>query len=242
VTLDNDKARELFNAARNLPSAEREPFLDKECSEDDELRDEVEALLSHYFTSQPTAKSSNQLSDTSFEYQSGQMIGSFKILNILGEGGMGTVYRAEQKQPVRRQVAIKVIKAGVDTKQVVARFEAERQALANMNHPGISQVYEAGTTNEGRPYFAMEYVKGMAITDACDEHKLNTIQRLGLMEKVCDAVHHAHTKTIIHRDLKPDNILVYFDDDDVPQPKIIDFGVAKAVPTKRGGCLGVPSH
>ena len=181
MTLDNNKARELFNAARNLPSAKREPFLDKECGEDDELRAEVETLLSHYFSSAETARFTEQPSDMSFEYQPGQMIGSFKILDVLGEGGMGIVYSAMQDKPVRRKVAVKVIKAGMDTKQVIARFEAERQALAIMNHPSISQIYDAGATSEGRPYFAMEYVKGTAITDACDQQKLNTIQRLELM-------------------------------------------------------------
>ena len=164
-------AMRFLNAAMELPSAEREPFLDKECGDDDDLRAEVESLLEHHFSSAQTVRPSEQSSDTTLDYQRGDMIGSFKILNVLGEGGMGIVYLAEQSKPVKRRVALKVIKAGMDTKQVVARFEAERQALAIMNHPGIAQVYEAGVTEHGRPYFVMEHVKGMPITDACDELK-----------------------------------------------------------------------
>ena len=250
MTLDNDKARELFNAARNLPSAEREPFLDKECGEDDALRDEVETLLSHYFTSANTEDSGDGGGST-IDYEVGDTIGKFKIIGVLGEGGMGIVYLAEQSKPVRRRVALKVIKAGMDTKQVIARFEAERQALAIMNHPGIAQVYEAGATEEGRPYFVLEFVKGMPITDACDEHKLNTKQRLELLAKVCDAVQHAHMKGIIHRDLKPSNILVSVGENDVLEPKIIDFGVAKAtnqqltdktLVTQVGRFIGTPAY
>jgi eukaryotic-like serine/threonine-protein kinase len=250
MTLDNDKARELFNAARNLPSAEREPFLDKECGDDDALRDEVETLLSHIFTSENTEDSGDGGGST-IDYEVGDTIGKFKIIGVLGEGGMGIVYLAEQSKPVRRRVALKVIKAGMDTKQVIARFEAERQALAMMNHAGIAQVYEAGATEQGRPYFVLEFVKGMPITEACDEHKLDTKQRLELIAKVCDAVQHAHTKGIIHRDLKPSNILVSLGEDDVLEPKIIDFGVAKAtnqqltdktLVTQVGRFIGTPSY
>ncbi|MBT4530632.1 MAG: serine/threonine protein kinase, partial [Phycisphaerae bacterium] len=164
---------------------------------------------------------------------------------------MGIVYLAEQSKPVKRRVALKVIKAGMDTKQVIARFEAERQALARMNHAGIAQVYEAGATEQGRPYFVLEFVKGMPITEACDEHKLDTTQRLELLAKVCDAVQHAHTKGIIHRDLKPSNILVSIGEDDVLEPKIIDFGVAKATTqqltdktfvTQVGRFIGTPAY
>ena len=250
MTLDNDKARELFNQARNLPFAEREPFLDKECGEDDALRAEVEALLSHYFTSANTEDSGDGGGST-IDYEVGDTIGKFKIIGVLGEGGMGMVYLAEQSKPVRRRVALKVIKAGMDTKQVIARFEAERQALAMMNHPGIAQVYEAGATEEGRPYFVLEFVKGMHITEACDEYKLNTKERLELLAKVCDAVQHAHMKGIIHRDIKPSNILVSLGEDDVLEPKIIDFGVAKAtnqqltdktLVTQVGRFIGTPAY
>ena len=158
----------------------------------------------------------------------GGQIGHYKLLSILGEGGMGIVYLAEQKRPIRRQVALKVIKPGMDSKLIVARFEAERQALALLDHPNIAYVYDAGTTKAGRPYFVMEYVKGLPITEHCDRHKLTIEDRLNLFRQVCLAVHHAHQKGIIHRDIKPSNILVLVQDDKAV-PKIIDFGVAKAI-------------
>ncbi|MGB9028823.1 MAG: serine/threonine-protein kinase, partial [Acidobacteriaceae bacterium] len=146
---------------------------------------------------------------------------------MIGEGGMGQVWLAEQKQPVRRRVAIKLIKAGMDTREVVARFESERQALALMDHPAIAKVFDAGSTPEGRPYFVMEYVAGMPITEYCDKHKLAMRQRMELFILVCEGVQHAHQKAIIHRDLKPSNILVS-EINGKPMPRIIDFGVAKA--------------
>jgi serine/threonine protein kinase/tetratricopeptide (TPR) repeat protein len=155
-------------------------------------------------------------------------IGGYKLLRLLGEGGMGMVYLAEQAGPIRRKVALKVIKPGMDSKRVITRFEAERQALALLDHPNVAQVYDAGTTESGRPYFAMEYVKGMPITEYCDRHRLSIEDRLRLFQQVCLAVHHAHQKGIIHRDLKPSNILVSAENDR-PTPKIIDFGVAKAM-------------
>jgi serine/threonine protein kinase len=159
----------------------------------------------------------------------GVMIGRYKLLEALGEGGFGSVWLAEQKEPVRRKVALKVIKLGMDTKQVVARFEAERQALALMDHPNIAKVLDAGTTDSGRPYFVMELVRGIPITKFCDENKLATRERLDLFIKVCHAVQHAHQKGIIHRDLKPSNVLVTLHDPDrVGVPKVIDFGIAKA--------------
>jgi len=164
---------------------------------------------------------------TVFEQPSGQ-IGHYKLLSILGEGGMGIVYLAEQEGQIRRKVALKVIKPGMDSKRVIARFETERQALALLDHPGIAQVYDAGTTQTGRPYFVMEHVRGFPITDYCDRHKLTVEQRLRLFQQVCLAVHHAHQKGIIHRDIKPSNILVSAENDR-PIPKIIDFGVAKAI-------------
>jgi eukaryotic-like serine/threonine-protein kinase len=178
------------------------------------------------------------------------VIGPYRLLRRLGEGGMGEVWLAEQTRPVHREVALKVIKAGMDTAQVVARFEAERQALAVMAHPAIAQVFDAGATSQGRPYFAMEYVRGEAITAYCDRHRLTTRQRLDLFLQVCDGVHHAHQKGIIHRDLKPSNILVTLLDD-LPVPKIIDFGLAKATTrqltehtlfTEVGAFLGTPEY
>ncbi|MFY9935965.1 MAG: serine/threonine-protein kinase [Silvibacterium sp.] len=163
----------------------------------------------------------------STEPASGILIGPYHLLQLIGTGGMGEVWLAEQKQPVRRRVAIKLIKEGMDTREVVARFESERQALALMDHPAIAKVFDAGSTPEGRPYFVMEYVAGMPITAYCDKHKLTVRQRLELFILVCDGVQHAHQKAIIHRDLKPSNILVS-EVDGKPMPRIIDFGVAKA--------------
>ncbi len=157
----------------------------------------------------------------------GQVIGPYTLFELIGEGGMGEVWLAEQKEPVRRRVAIKLIKAGMDTQEVVARFESERQALALMDHPNIAKVFDAGSTPEGRPYFVMEYVAGLPITAYCDRHRLTTKQRLELFIHVCEGVQHAHQKAIIHRDLKPSNVLVS-EVDGKPLPRIIDFGVAKA--------------
>jgi serine/threonine protein kinase len=177
-------------------------------------------------------------------------IGPYKVLDFLGEGGMGAVYLAEQEQPIRRRVALKVIKLGMDTKEVIARFESERQALALMNHPNIAQVHDAGTTERGAPYFVMEYVPGVPIADYCDRHRLSTRERLELFIPVCQAVQHAHQKGIIHRDIKPSNILVAVQDGK-PVPKIIDFGVAKAtnqrltektVFTQQGYLIGTPEY
>jgi eukaryotic-like serine/threonine-protein kinase len=165
--------------------------------------------------------------------QAGGVIGPYHLLQLIGEGGMGQVWLAEQKQPVRRRVALKLIKAGMDTREVVARFQSERQALALMDHPAIAKVFDAGSTTQGRPYFVMEYVAGMPITTYADKRKLTTRQRLELFMLVCDGVQHAHQKAIIHRDLKPSNILVS-EVDGKPMPRIIDFGVAKATSQRLG--------
>ena len=177
-------------------------------------------------------------------------IGPYHLLQNIGEGGMGEVWLAEQLRPVRRQVAIKVVKAGMDTAQVVARFEAERQALAVMDHPAIAKIFDGGSTPEGRPYFAMEYVKGEPVTSYCDRQRLPIQERLELFIQLCDGVQHAHQKGIIHRDLKPSNVLVSVSEDH-PVPRIIDFGIAKAVAqplterplfTELGGVLGTPEY
>ena len=180
----------------------------------------------------------------------GTTIGRYKLLELIGEGGMGLVYLAEQQEPVKRRVALKIIKPGMDTKRVIARFEAERQTLALLDHANIARVFDAGATDAGRPYFVMEHVKGMSINKYCDRHKLSIEQRLKLFLQVCYAVHHAHQKGIIHRDIKPSNILVSVQDDR-PVPKIIDFGIAKAVTqplteqtlfTRQGQLLGTPEY
>jgi len=182
--------------------------------------------------------------------QPGAWIGRYKLLEVLGEGGMGIVYLAEQEQPMKRSVALKVVKPGMDSQRVIARFEAERQALALLHHPGIARVYDAGTTEAGRPYFVMELVKGIAITDYCDRHKLTIEERLRLFLLVCEAVQHAHQKGIVHRDIKPSNILISPADDNAA-PKIIDFGIAKALTdsltertlyTEQGEFVGTPEY
>ncbi len=163
-----------------------------------------------------------------FTEGTGTLIGPYKLREQIGEGGMGVVYLAEQEKPVRRRVALKIIKPGMDTEQVVARFEAERQALALMDHPSIARVFDAGATDAGRPYFVMELVKGVPITEYCDTVHLTPKERLELFVPVCQAIQHAHQKGIIHRDVKPSNVLVTMQDGK-PVPKIIDFGIAKAI-------------
>lgn len=223
----------LFQAAAALTGAERTAFLNGACLGDGALRVRLEALLAAHDAPDelapapavpPTIKL--ELADAPDEAV-GQTLGRYKLLERLGEGGCGVVYVAEQTQPVRRRVALKVIKLGMDTKQVVARFEAERQALAMMDHPNIAKVLDAGTTETGRPFFVMELVRGIRITDYCDKNNLTTRERLDLFIKVCQAIQHAHQKGIIHRDIKPSNILVTLHDG-VPVPKVIDFGIAKA--------------
>ena len=210
--MTGERLQEIFNKAVELSGSDRSDYLDEACGGNEALRIEVESLLEHYI--EEATQFEQKIVQPTLTQAQGDFIGPFKILSTLGEGGMGVVYLAEQRKPVRRRVAIKVIKAGMDTRQVIARFEAERQALAIMNHPGIAQVYETGVTDQGRPYFVMEFVKGTSITKACDEHLLDTKQRLALLASVCDAVQHAHTKGVIHRDLKPGNILVSLDDQD----------------------------
>ncbi len=178
------------------------------------------------------------------------MIGPYKLLEAIGEGGMGTVWVAQQSEPIKRKVAIKLIKAGMDSQHVLARFEAERQALALMDHPNIARVLDGGMTEQGRPYFAMEYVKGVPLTEYCDEARLSVRERLELFIPICQAVQHAHQKGIIHRDLKPANVLVCLYDGK-PVPKVIDFGLAKAMHqsltdqslyTAHGMMLGTPLY
>jgi serine/threonine protein kinase/tetratricopeptide (TPR) repeat protein len=210
--------------------AERAAFLDEACQGNPQLRAEVEALLRAHNAPQPALDTRDPGSPTTDDLVSerpGTAIGPYKLLQQIGEGGMGAVFMAEQTQPVQRMVALKIIKPGMDSRQVLARFEAERQALALMDHPNIAKVLDVGKTAAGRPYFVMELVKGVPITKYCDEHQLPPRQRLELFLPVCHAVQHAHQKGIIHRDLKPSNVLLA-SYDDVPVPKVIDFGVAKA--------------
>ncbi len=229
----------LFQAALRLGEAERTAFLVGACQGDLALRQRLDAMLAANDRKDsslkpeapkpscgPSGTIKLELDDKPDEAV-GQTLGRYKLLEQLGEGGCGVVYVAEQTQPVRRRVALKIIKLGMDTKQVVARFEAERQALALMDHPNIAKVLDGGTTETGRPYFVMELVRGIRITDYCDQANLTTKERLDLFIKVCQAIQHAHQKGIIHRDIKPSNILVTLHDG-VPVPKVIDFGIAKA--------------
>jgi serine/threonine protein kinase len=224
-----EREEALFQAAVQLNGAERVVFLNGACLGDDTLRQRLEALLAAHDAPDETAAVETmklEPADTADEAV-GQMLGPYKLLERLGEGGCGVVYVAEQTRPVRRRVALKVIKLGMDTKAVVARFEAERQALAMMDHPNIAKVLDAGSTETGRPFFVMELVRGIRITEYCDQNNLTTHDRLDLFIKICHAIQHAHQKGIIHRDIKPSNILVTLHDG-VPVPKVIDFGIAKA--------------
>jgi serine/threonine protein kinase/tetratricopeptide (TPR) repeat protein len=229
----NEDAKSLFFEALDLESAEElDSFLQLRCGTNAELRDRVECLIR---ANQRAGKllggsyASSQTEDMpGFGEQLGTSIGPYKLMEQIGEGGMGTVFVAQQESPIRRKVALKLIKAGMDTKSVVARFEAERQALAMMDHPNIAKVLDAGMTESGRPYFAMEYVRGVPITEYCDRNRLTISERLELFIHVCHAIQHAHQKGIIHRDIKPSNVLVTLHDGK-PVPKVIDFGVAKAI-------------
>jgi len=223
----NDKLEALFEAAVALETeAQRAAYLSRACP-DPELRREVESLLASHQNPDSIFTGKTIPVESPVAESVGTMIGRYKLLECLGEGGCGVVYVAEQTEPVRRRVAVKVIKLGMDTRAVVARFEAERQALAMMDHPNIAKVLDAGATDTGRPYFVMELVRGIRITDYCDQNQLSTKERLDLFIKVCQAIQHAHQKGIIHRDIKPSNIMVTLHDG-VPVPKVIDFGIAKA--------------
>jgi serine/threonine protein kinase/WD40 repeat protein len=224
--------REIFDAALAIAEpAQRSVYLDKACADDPALRAHVSGLLqmhgqlgSFLEGPKPTART---VGEPTSEYP-GSLIGQYKLLEQIGEGGFGVVFMAEQHQPMRRKVALKVLKPGMDTRQVIARFEAERQALALMDHPNIAQVFDGGETASGRPYFVMELVRGIPITDFCDQNHLPVRDRLELFTSVCQAVQHAHQKGVIHRDLKPSNVMVTMHDN-VPVVKVIDFGVAKAM-------------
>jgi serine/threonine protein kinase len=233
MAIDAGRLNELFSGALACARAdERQSYLAERCGEDAELRGQVESLLQAYekaggFLQKPlVAGPPTGLAETV-----GTVIGRYKLLQQIGEGGFGVVFMAEQHEPVRRLVALKIIKAGMDTKEVVARFEAERQALALMDHPNIARVLDGGTTDSGRPYFVMDLVKGVPITEFCEQHKLPTEARLRLFTAVCAGVQHAHQKGIIHRDLKPSNVLVMMLEGK-PVPKVIDFGIAKAMGQK----------
>jgi serine/threonine protein kinase/WD40 repeat protein len=239
VASDPKRVQAVFLQAVELPSANRASVLSCECGDDRELRQRVEALLQAHdepdsFLEKPARDAGATEDEQLVEWEDGPgtIIGPYKLLEQIGEGGFGVVYMAEQQHPVRRKVALKVLKPGMDTRQVVARFEAERQALALMDHPYIAHVLDAGTTDWGRPYFVMELIRGIPITQFCDDNRLTPRERLELFVTVCQAVQHAHQKGIIHRDLKPSNVLVTLLDG-TPTVKVIDFGIAKALGQER---------
>jgi len=245
MSMTPERVAAIFNIARKLPIGEQAYYLDGACAGNALLRQRVEELLHAHEAAGaflpeletegavPGAPQINSVPTVTVREEAlaaegvGTVIGPYKLMEKIGEGGCGVVYVAEQTEPLRRRVALKVIKLGMDTRQVVARFEAERLALAMMDHPNIAKVLDAGTTAQGRPYFVMELVRGIRITDYCDEANLSTRQRLELFIQVCQAIQHAHQKGIIHRDIKPSNILVTLHDG-VAVPKVIDFGIAKA--------------
>ena len=244
----------LFEQASNLPAGERETFIAEACGEDQALARELRAMLAAEESGASLEGLVEEAAADSFglgaHLPAGTVIGAYRLESMLGSGGMGDVYEAAQLEPVQRRVAIKLIKPGMHSAEVLSRFESERQALALMNHPAIAQVFDAGTTESGQPYFVMELVPGLPITEFCQQQNMALDERMALFLKVCDGVQHAHQKGIIHRDLKPSNILVTLVDE-VPVPKIIDFGVAKAIEqqmlqrtafTEFGQLIGTPEY
>ena len=223
----------IFQLARQIDNPQvRAAYLQQVCNNDTALLARVEALLEVHrhdqeFLKSNAAQPAATTAPASLNERAGSTIGPYRLMEQIGEGGMGVVFVAEQQRPLRRKVALKIIKPGMDTKEVIARFEAERQALALMDHPNIAKVLDAGSTESGRPYFVMELVHGIPITEYCDHANLPMRERLELFVQVCQAIQHAHQKGIIHRDVKPTNVLVTLHDS-TPVPKIIDFGVAKA--------------
>jgi hypothetical protein len=255
---------ELFDAARELHDHDaRMAFLDRVCEGDAVLRARIEELLAaeaeaeRFFAdgslamslpgaSAPASWSASTASEAApqgvlDEESVGMRIGRYKLVQKIGEGGCGVVYMAEQEEPVRRRVALKIIKLGMETKSVIARFEAERQALAMMDHPNIARVFDAGATERGSPYFVMELVRGVRITKYCDKNRLGVRQRLDLFIQICHAIQHAHQKGIIHRDIKPSNIMVALHDG-VPVPKVIDFGISKATDARLADGLSFTAY
>ncbi|HEY2827943.1 MAG TPA: protein kinase, partial [Pirellulales bacterium] len=206
MTTDPGRIEDVFaQALAKTDAAARAEFLEQACGDDSALRERVEALLTAHAATGNFVKLPDLdiASTVTLSEGPGSRIGRYKLLEQIGEGGFGVVFMADQEEPVRRRVALKIIKLGMDTKQVVARFEAERQALAMMEHPNIAKVLDAGATETGRPYFVMELIKGIPITKYCDQHTLSIADRMQLFVQVCQAVQHAHQKGIIHRDLKP---------------------------------------
>jgi serine/threonine protein kinase len=268
VSPDPSRVKALFVAALDMSPGERTPFLDRECGAGGALRTRLDALLAAHdlaaaavlpadgtrlFTdAAPTADPDGTRDHPGPAGHEGAVIaGRYKLLQRIGEGGMGEVWMAEQTEPVRRKVALKLIKGGMDSRTVLARFAAERQAIALMDHPHIAKLLDAGATETGTPFFAMELVRGVPLTDFCDAHRLTVPDRLALFRQICAAVQHAHQKGVIHRDLKPSNVLVESHDGKAV-PKVFDFGLAKATTglpltehtlfTVFGSVMGTPTY
>ncbi len=232
MSAEQNKEERIYTEALSKTPEERKAYIEEACGNDKALLERIKALLKSReeagsFLDGALFSADVTLDQLPLAEVPGTIIGRYKLLEKIGEGGFGVVYMAEQTEPIHRKVAFKIIKLGMDTKQVIARFEAERQALAMMDHPNIAKVLDAGATETGRPYFVMELVKGIPITEYCDKNNLNTQQRLELFIDVCKAVQHAHQKGIIHRDIKPTNVMITLHDGK-PVPKVIDFGIAKA--------------
>jgi len=234
MTASQPNNEAIFHAARDFPDPDRRrEYVREACGGDETRIAHVEALLAaadapDSLLDRPAGSPAVATINQPTAEGPGTVIGPYKLLEQIGEGGFGVVFMAEQQQPIRRKVALKILKPGMDTRQVIARFEAERQALALMDHPNIAKVLDGGATTLGRPFFVMELVKGIPITDFCDQNHLTPRRRLELFIPVCQAVQHAHQKGIIHRDLKPTNVMVTLHDG-TPVPKVIDFGIAKAI-------------
>jgi len=245
------KIKEILGAALERAPGERGPFLDRACERQPALRAEVESLLAAHAEADALFLSEHPQSNAKSDVVGGsRVIGPYRLIRELGEGGMGQVWLAEQTEPVHRRIALKLIRAGMYDATVVQRFQAERQSLALMDHPAIAKIFAAGATPQGQPYFVMEYVEGLPITDYCDQKKVAVRERLKLFLQVCDGVQHAHQKAIIHRDLKHSNIMVV-EVNNKPMVRIIDFGLAKsAAPpaagdsffTRAGSFLGTPGY
>ena len=228
-----ERTKQIFEETLRVSAEERSKFLDVACGNDLELRAEVESLIASHERAgsqflAATAPEILDLTASSPQAERNKVIGPYQLVKTIGEGGMGQVWLAQQTAPLQRKVALKLIRWGMYDDTLLHRFQAERQSLALMDHPSIAKVFDAGATPEGQPYFVMEYVPGVPITDYCDQNRLKIRDRLELFVKVCEGVQHAHQKAIIHRDLKPANILVV-EVDGKPVPRIIDFGLAKAI-------------
>ena len=255
MSTQTEKAKAIFlKAVEEFQPDQWPPYLAGACGNDAELRAHVDQLLKAH-AEMGSIHANNGIDATtdmgsSVSEKPGTMVGPYKLLQQVGEGGFGVVYMAEQQEPVRRQVALKIIKPGMDTKEVIARFEAERQALALMDHPNIAKVLDAGATSDGRPFFVMELVKGVPVTEFCDKNSFSTKQRLELFSTICNAVQHAHQKGVIHRDIKPSNVMITLHDGK-PVVKVIDFGISKAISqrltektlfTQYGQMVGTPQY